>query len=86
MNVLSQIRNGLVKENPIFRLVLGMCPTLAVTTSLEKALGMGIATTFVLICSNIVISLVRISWAARLRRIERRNIEGGCPTIAFIFW
>ena len=50
---------GIVKENPTFRLVLGMCPTLAVTTTLENALGMGIATTLVLICSNMVISALR---------------------------
>lgn len=51
--------NGLVTENPTFRLVLGMCPTLAVTTSVENGLGMGLATTFVLVCSNFVISLIR---------------------------
>jgi electron transport complex protein RnfE len=67
MNVLSQIRNGLVKENPIFRLVLGMCPTLAVTTSLEKSLGMGVATTFVLVCSNVVISALRKYIPAKVR-------------------
>ena len=51
--------NGVVKSNPIFRLVLGMCPTLAVTTSLMNSLGMGLATTFVLIFSNALISLLR---------------------------
>jgi electron transport complex protein RnfE len=50
---------GLIKENPIFRLVLGTCPTLAVTTAAINGLGMGVATTFVLACSNIVISLLR---------------------------
>jgi electron transport complex protein RnfE len=50
---------GLWEENPIFRLVLGMCPTLAVTTSVENSLGMGMAATFVLVCSNIVISSFR---------------------------
>ena len=55
-NVLTR---GIIKENPTFRLVLGMCPTLAVTTSLENALGMGVAATFVLICSNSVISALR---------------------------
>ena len=47
------------KNNPVFRLVLGLCPTLAVTTSLENALGMGMAATFVLICSNVLISALR---------------------------
>ena len=50
---------GIFKNNPTFRLVLGLCPTLAVTTSLENALGMGLAATFVLICSNALVSLLR---------------------------
>ena len=50
---------GIFKNNPTFRLVLGLCPTLAVTTSLENALGMGLAATFVLICSNGLVSLLR---------------------------
>ena len=48
-----------ITENPTFRLVLGMCPTLAVTTSVLNGLGMGLATAFVLVCSNLVISLLR---------------------------
>ncbi len=59
MNVYTELVKGLWKENPIFRLVLGMCPALAVTTSLENSLGMGLAATFVLVCSNLVISAVR---------------------------
>lgn len=51
--------NGILTENPTFRLVLGMCPTLAVTTAASNGLGMGLATTFVLVCSNLVISLLR---------------------------
>ena len=51
--------NGLVKENPVLRLVLGTCPTLAVTTAAINGIGMGLAATMVLICSNIVISLLR---------------------------
>jgi len=50
---------GIWKENPVFALLLGMCPTLAVTTSVEAALTMGVSVIFVLICSNIVISLMR---------------------------
>ncbi len=50
---------GLVRENPVLRLVLGTCPTLAVTTSLIGGLGMGVAATIVLVCSNLVISLLR---------------------------
>lgn len=53
------LTNGLLKENPVLRLVLGTCPTLAVTTMAVNGLGMGIAATFVLICSNIAISALR---------------------------
>lgn len=59
MRLFSELTRGIIKENPIFRLVLGMCPTLAVTTSLENAIGMGAAATFVLLCSNTAISAMR---------------------------
>ena len=59
MSVFKEFVKGLWKENPVLVLMLGMCPTLAVSTSAKSALGMGIATTFVLIGSNAVISLVR---------------------------
>ncbi len=55
----KEFRKGLIAENPVLRLVLGTCPTLATSTSVANALGMGIAATLVLICSNIVISLLR---------------------------
>ena len=59
MNFYTELIRGLWKENPTFRIVLGMCPTLATTTSLENAIGMGLATTFVLCGSNMVIAAVR---------------------------
>ena len=59
MRLLSELTRGIIKENPTFRLVLGMCPTLALTTSLENAIGMGVACIFVLICSNAAISALR---------------------------
>ncbi len=59
MNLIQEFTKGLWKENAVFKLLLGMCPVLAVTTSAENALGMGFATTFVLVCSNIVVSLLR---------------------------
>ena len=59
MNYISIIKNGIVKENPTFVLMLGMCPTLATTTSARNGLAMGLATMFVLICSNVVISLIK---------------------------
>ena len=56
---LSVLVNGILKENPTFALVLGMCPTLATTTSAKNGMFMGLATMFVLICSNVVISLLK---------------------------
>ena len=56
---LKVFSNGLLKENPSLRLVLGTCPTLAVTTLAVNGLGMGLAATFVLVCSNIAISALR---------------------------
>ena len=56
---LNTVLNGILRENPVFALVLGMCPTLATTTSALNGMSMGLATTFVLICSNVVISLLK---------------------------
>ncbi|MBQ8227706.1 MAG: electron transport complex subunit E [Clostridia bacterium] len=55
----QEFTKGLIKENPVLRLVLGTCPTLAVTTSVMSAVGMGASATAVLVCSNIAISLLR---------------------------
>ena len=57
MNKLGILTKGIIKENPVLVLLLGMCPTLAVTTSAINGLGMGISTLVVLVCSNIVISI-----------------------------
>ncbi len=59
MNVLKVLKNGIIDENPTFIQVIGMCPTLAVTTSMENGIGMGLSTLAVLTCSNLVISLIR---------------------------
>ena len=59
MSYAKIITKGILKDNPVFVLMLGMCPTLATTTSTINGLSMGLATTFVLICSNIVISLIK---------------------------
>ena len=59
MSYLKIITNGIIKENPTFVLMLGMCPTLATTTSAINGMSMGLATMFVLICSNVVISLIK---------------------------
>lgn len=65
--LIERLYNGIVKDNPTFGQVLGMCPTLAVTTSAENAIGMGLATTAVLICSNLAISLVRKVIPSKIR-------------------
>lgn len=59
MNKFKIVINGIIKENPVFCLLLGMCPTLGTTTSAINGMGMGLCTTFVLICSNAVISLLK---------------------------
>ena len=59
MNQWQNFTKGILKENPTLILLLGMCPTLGVTTSAINGLGMGLATTFVLVMSNIVISLIK---------------------------
>lgn len=59
MNMVNEFTKGLYKENPVFRLALGLCPTLAVTSSVENGVGMGIAATIVLVSSNFIISIVR---------------------------
>lgn len=66
MNI-KTFTNGLFKDNPIFVQMLGMCPTLAVTTSAVNGVGMGLATTAVLICANVVISLLRKIIPAKVR-------------------
>jgi Na+-translocating ferredoxin:NAD+ oxidoreductase subunit E len=64
----SEFIKGLYRENPVFRLALGLCPTLAVTTAVENGVGMGVASTFVLVCSNFIISIVR-PWVPKKIRI-----------------
>ncbi|HBH95089.1 MAG TPA: electron transport complex subunit RsxE [Ruminococcaceae bacterium] len=59
MSYLKEFTKGILKENPNLVMLLGMCPTLAVTTMAVNGLGMGLATTFVLVCSNLVISLLK---------------------------
>lgn len=59
MNQTKNFTKGFIKENPVFVLLLGLCPTLGVTTSAINGLGMGLATTFVLIMSNLVVSLIK---------------------------
>ncbi|MBN1562150.1 electron transport complex subunit E [candidate division KSB1 bacterium] len=67
MSVTSEFTKGLYKQNPVFKQALGLCPTLAVSNSVESALGMGVAVTFVLLCSNSIISLIRKIVPAKIR-------------------
>ncbi len=59
MKLWSEFTKGFLRENPLLILLLGMCPALAVTTSVQNGLGMGLAATFVLICSNVVVAILR---------------------------
>lgn len=63
----ERLKAGIIKDNPTFVQVLGMCPTLAVTTSAVNAIGMGLSTTAVLICSNFAISLIRNLIPSKIR-------------------
>ncbi len=67
MNQLKNFTKGFIKDNPILVLLLGMCPTLAVTTSAINGLGMGLATTFVLLGSNTVVSLIKSTIPDKVR-------------------
>jgi electron transport complex protein RnfE len=67
MGAFKELTKGLYKENPVFRLALGLCPALAVSTSVKNSLGMGAAATFVLLGSNIVISLLGKVIPAKVR-------------------
>ena len=67
MNQWKNFAKGFIKDNPVFVLLLGLCPTLGVTTSAVNGLGMGIATTFVLVCSNLVVSLIKNSIPDKVR-------------------
>ncbi len=64
---LGTLTNGLLFENPTFVLMVGMCPTLAVTTAASNAIGMGLSTTAVLVCSNVIISLLRNIISEKIR-------------------
>lgn len=67
MSLAREFTKGFVSENPVFRLALGLCPVLAVTTSLKNGVGMGLAATFVLVGSNVIVSMIRKGIPARIR-------------------
>jgi len=67
MSAFNELSKGLYKQNPVFKQALGLCPTLAVSNSIESGLGMGLAATFVLIMSNVLISMMRKIVPAKIR-------------------
>lgn len=75
MTLMAEFFKGLYKENPVFRLALGLCPTLAVSTSIANAIGMGAATTFVLISSNTIVSLLILLFSKILSEEGQKSIN-----------
>jgi len=67
MSAPKEFFKGFYKENPVFRLALGLCPTLAVSNSVQNAVGMGAAATFVLLCSNVIVALIRSGVPKKIR-------------------
>ena len=84
-SLLHEFTKGIVKENPVLRLVLGCCATLAVTTAASNAIGMGAATTFVLVCSNGVISLLRKVIPDKVRIPAFITVIAGFVTVVQLF-
>ena len=81
----QEFTKGIIRENPVLRLVLGCCATLAVTTAAGNAIGMGAATTFVLVCSNAVISLLRNVIPNKVRIPAFITVIAGFVTIVQLF-
>ncbi len=82
---LQEFTKGIIKENPVLCLMLGTCPTLAVTTSASNAIGMGVAATAVLVCSNAVISLLRKVIPDKVRIPAYITIIAGFVTMVQMF-
>jgi electron transport complex protein RnfE len=85
MRLAKEFFKGFWAENPTFRLVLGMCPTLAVTTSAINGIGMGLATTFVLVCSNVAVSSLRKAIPAKVRIPAYIVLIASFVTVAQLF-
>ena len=82
---MARFINGILPENPVLRLVLGICPTLAVTASMEGAITMGLAATFVLFCSNLFVSLLKRFLQPHLRILVFTIIIATFVTIVDMF-
>lgn len=83
--LLHEFTKGIIIENPVLRLMLGCCATLAVTTAASNAIGMGAATTFVLVCSNAVISLLRNVIPNKVRIPAFITVIAGFVTVVQMF-
>ncbi len=81
MNVKKQLKDGLLTQNPVLVQLLGMCSTMAITTTLFNGLGMGICVTIILICSNVVISLLRKVIPSKIRIAAYIVVIAGFVTI-----
>ena len=81
MNFKRQFKEGLVSNNPVLVQLLGMCSTLAITTTLFNGLGMGLSVTIILICSNVVISLLRKIIPSKIRIAAYIVVIAGFVTI-----
>ena len=81
MKIRDYLKNGIINENPVFIQLLGMCPTLATSTSLINAIGMGLSATFVLVCSNMLISLLRKFIPQKIRIASYIVIIAGFVTL-----
>ena len=77
----KQLKEGVLTNNPIFVQLIGMCPTLATSTSLKNGIGMGLAVTFVLMCSNLVISILRKFIPSKIRIAAYIVIIAGFVTV-----
>ncbi|HFE63269.1 MAG TPA: electron transport complex subunit E [Caldithrix sp.] len=75
MSLSAEFIKGIYKENPVFRLALGLCPTLAVSTSISNAIGMGAATTFVLVSSNTIVSVLIFILAKVLSEEGQKSVN-----------
>ena len=82
MKIKEFFKSGIIDENPVFIQLLGMCPTLATSTSLINAVGMGLSATFVLVCSNMLISLLRKIIPQKIRIASYIVIIAGFVTLA----
>lgn len=81
MKITEQFKNGLIFDNPVLVQLIGMCPTLATSTSLQNGIGMGLSATAVLICSNIVISLLRKFIPSKVRIAAYITVIAGFVTM-----